>query len=123
MHGLSGILDDKGTALEKQQFTWKGMSGRRISKLDDDAFTRGRVILMSSRSIRVNGVAPGPIWTPLIPSTFSAEQVPEFGGNTPMQRSGQPAERVPACVCPARQDSGYVSGQVLQANGGTVVNG
>lgn len=86
-------------------------------------FTRSLAMSLSSRGIRVNGVAPGPIWTPLIPSTFSAEQVSEFGGNTPMGRPGQPAELAPAYVYLASQDSSYVSGQVLHVNGGTVVNG
>ena len=87
------------------------------------AFTRSLAMNLSSRGIRVNGVAPGPIWTPLIPSTFTAEQVSEFGGNTPMERPGQPAELAPAYVYLACQDSSYVSGQVLHVNGGTVVNG
>lgn len=87
------------------------------------AFTRSLAMNLSSRGIRVNGVAPGPIWTPLIPSTFTAEQVSEFGGNTPMERPGQPAELAPSYVYLACQDSSYVSGQVLHVNGGTVVNG
>ena len=78
---------------------------------------------LASRNIRVNGVAPGPIWTPLIPSTFTEDQVAEFGSNTPMQRPGQPAELAPAYVYLACRDSSYVSGQVLHVNGGTVVNG
>lgn len=71
----------------------------------------------------MNAVAPGPIWTPLIPSTFNAEQVAEFGGDTPMQRPGQPAEVAPAYVYLACADSSYVSGQVIHVNGGSVVNG
>ena len=78
---------------------------------------------LAERGIRVNGVAPGPIWTPLIPSTFTAEEVAEFGANTPMGRPGQPAEVAPAYVYLACQDSSYVSGQVLHINGGSVVNG
>ncbi|WP_028237945.1 SDR family oxidoreductase [Stutzerimonas azotifigens] len=86
-------------------------------------FTRALAMNVAERGIRVNGVAPGPIWTPLIPSTFDAEQVAQFGGNTPMKRPGQPEEVAPAYVYLASSDSSYVSGQVLHVNGGTVVNG
>lgn len=87
------------------------------------AFTRSLAINLAEQGIRVNAVAPGPIWTPLIPSTFNAEQVAEFGGDTPMQRPGQPAEVAPAYVYLACADSSYVSGQVIHVNGGSVVNG
>lgn len=87
------------------------------------AFTRSLSINLAEKGIRVNGVAPGPVWTPLIPSTFTAEQVAEFGGNTPMKRPGQPAELAPAYVYLACQDSSYVSGQVIHINGGTIVSG
>lgn len=86
-------------------------------------FTRSLAMNLVERGIRVNGVAPGPIWTPLIPSTFSAEEVAHFGANTPMKRPGQPDEVAPAYVYLACADSSYVSGQVLHVNGGTVVNG
>lgn len=86
-------------------------------------FTRSLAMNLSSRGIRVNGVAPGPIWTPLIPSTFTAEQVAEFGASAPMGRPGQPAELAPAYVYLACQDSSYVSGQMIHVNGGTVING
>lgn len=87
------------------------------------SFTRALALNLASRGIRVNAVAPGPIWTPLIPSTFSAEMVAEFGSETPMGRPGQPEELAPAYVYLASNDSSYVSGQVLHVNGGTVVNG
>ena len=87
------------------------------------AFTRSLSMNLAERGIRVNGVAPGPIWTPLIPSTFDADEVAEFGSNTPMKRPGQPDEVAPAFVYLASADSSYVSGQVLHVNGGSVVNG
>ncbi|RRV11124.1 glucose 1-dehydrogenase [Stutzerimonas xanthomarina] len=87
------------------------------------AFTRSLSMNLAERGIRVNGVAPGPIWTPLIPSTFDADEVAEFGSNTPMKRPGQPAEVAPAYVYLASSDAAYVSGQVIHVNGGTVVNG
>lgn len=87
------------------------------------SFTRSLAMNLVERGIRVNGVAPGPIWTPLIPSTFSADEVAHFGSNTPMKRPGQPDEVAPAYVYLACSDSSYVSGQVLHVNGGTVVNG
>ena len=86
-------------------------------------FTKGLAQEVAERGIRVNGVAPGPIWTPLIPATFSEEQVSEFGGNTPMGRPGQPEEVAPAYVYLAARDSSYVSGQVIHVNGGEVVGG
>lgn len=73
--------------------------------------------------IRVNGVAPGPIWTPLIPSTFTAQEVAQFGTDTPMKRAGQPGELAPAYVFLASDDSSYMTGQMLHVNGGVVVNG
>lgn len=87
------------------------------------AFTRSLSMNIADRGIRVNGVAPGPIWTPLIPSTFDEEKVKHFGANTPMERPGQPDEVAPAYVYLASSDASYVSGQVIHVNGGTVVNG
>jgi NAD(P)-dependent dehydrogenase (short-subunit alcohol dehydrogenase family) len=88
------------------------------------SFTRSLAIQLVEKGIRVNGVAPGPIWTPLIPSTFSEEEVSKFGQNSPMKRSGQPEELAPAYVYLASNiDSSYVTGQILHVNGGTIVNG
>lgn len=87
------------------------------------SFTRSLSINLAPRGIRVNGVAPGPIWTPLIPSTFSADKVAEFGAETPMGRPGQPSEVAPAYVYLASNDASYMTGQMLHVNGGSVVNG
>ncbi|WP_410769756.1 SDR family oxidoreductase [Fontibacillus sp. BL9] len=88
------------------------------------SFTRALSMnIVGKTGIRVNAVAPGPIWTPLIPSTFDAEQVSKFGGDTPMQRPGQPEELAPAYVYLGSDDSSYMSGQVLHINGGEIVNG
>jgi NAD(P)-dependent dehydrogenase (short-subunit alcohol dehydrogenase family) len=86
-------------------------------------FTRSLSASLAKQGIRVNGVAPGPIWTPLIPSTFKADQVASFGSNTPMARAGQPNELAPSYVYLASQDSSYVTGQMLHVNGGEIVNG
>ena len=88
-------------------------------------FTRSLAIQLAQRKtgIRVNGVAPGPIWTPLIPSTFDARKVDQFGGDTPMGRPGQPEEVAPAFVFLASEaDSSYITGQVIHVNGGEIVN-
>jgi NAD(P)-dependent dehydrogenase (short-subunit alcohol dehydrogenase family) len=87
------------------------------------AFTRSLSQSLIEKGIRVNGVAPGPIWTPLIPSTFPAEKVEEFGADTPMKRPGQPAEVAMCYLFLASEDSSYIAGQILHPNGGEVVNG
>ncbi|MFB0844956.1 SDR family oxidoreductase [Paenibacillus oleatilyticus] len=87
------------------------------------SFTRSLSMNVAGKGIRVNGVAPGPIWTPLIPSTFDEQKVAEFGGDTPMKRPGQPEELGPAYVFLASDDSSYMSGQFLHINGGEIVNG
>lgn len=84
------------------------------------SFTRSLALSLVSRGIRVNAVAPGPIWTPLIVSSYSAEYVKTFGLNTPMKRAGQPFELAPAYIYLASDDSSYVTGQVLHVNGGTI---
>ncbi|MFE6796840.1 SDR family oxidoreductase [Paenibacillus chitinolyticus] len=87
------------------------------------SFTRALSQSIIEKGIRVNGVAPGPIWTPLIPSTFAEDKVAAFGSDTPMKRAGQPEELAPSYVFLASDDSSYMSGQILHVNGGTVVNG
>lgn len=86
-------------------------------------FTRSLAESLSKQGIRVNGVAPGPIWTPLIPSTFTEDHVATFGSDTPMGRAGQPHELAPSYVFLASDDSSYISGQIIHVNGGTIVNG
>ncbi|KAA0546483.1 SDR family oxidoreductase [Bacillus sp. BGMRC 2118] len=87
------------------------------------SFTRSLSKQLVGQGIRVNGVAPGPIWTPLIPSTFTSEEVATFGSNSPMKRPGQPYELAPAYVYLASNESSYMTGQMLHINGGTVING
>lgn len=87
------------------------------------SFTRSLSLSLVDKGIRVNGVAPGPIWTPLIPSTFPREKVASFGGDSPMQRPGEPMELAPAYVYLASDDSSYVNGQIIHVNGGTIING
>lgn len=86
------------------------------------AFTRSLSQQLAEQDILVNAVAPGPIWTPLIPSSFKPEQVQTFGAKAPLGRAGQPDEVAPSYVFLACADSSYMSGQVLHPNGGEVVN-
>jgi len=107
---------------------YKGSPG-----LIDYASTKGAIVaftrslsnaLVKRRRIRVNAVAPGPIWTPLIPASFEAEEAAQHGAKAEMGRAGQPDEVAPCFIfLAAEQDSSYISGQVLHPNGGTVVNG
>lgn len=87
------------------------------------SFTRSLALSLIDQEIRVNAVAPGPIWTPLIPASFSEEKVSHFGEQVPMQRAGQPAEIAPCYVFLASTDASYITGQVLHPNGGTIING
>lgn len=86
------------------------------------SFTRSLSMNLAEKGIRVNGVAPGPVWTPLIPSTFDENKVKEFGSDVPLGRAGQPDEVAMSYVFLASSDSSYMSGQILHPNGGTVVN-
>ncbi len=87
------------------------------------AFTRSLSQSLIEQGIRVNAVAPGPIWTPLIPATMPEEKVKSHGSETPMKRAGQPEEVAPSYVFLASEDSSYITGQVIHVNGGMIVNG
>lgn len=86
-------------------------------------FTRSLALSLVKKGIRVNGVAPGPVWTPLIPSGFPEKKVESFGAQVPMQRAGEPDEIAPSYVFLASRDSSYITGQVLHPNGGEMVGG
>jgi len=87
------------------------------------AFTRSLSQALAQRSIRVNAVAPGPIWTPLIPASFPAKKVETFGSDVPLGRAGEPEEVAPSYVFLASDDASYMTGQVLHPNGGEIING
>lgn len=87
------------------------------------AFTRSLAQSLVDKGIRVNGVAPGPIWTPLIPATFDRKAVSQFGSDVPMGRAGEPREVAPSYVFLASDDSSYITGQVIHPNGGEIING
>jgi NAD(P)-dependent dehydrogenase (short-subunit alcohol dehydrogenase family) len=87
------------------------------------SFTRSLSQALAEKHIRVNAVAPGPIWTPLIPSTFPSDKVETFGSDVPLKRAGQPEEVAPSYVFLASADASYMTGQVLHPNGGTIING
>lgn len=87
------------------------------------SFTRSLALYLADRKIRVNQVAPGPIWTPLIPSTFDAQHVESFGEDTPLGRPGQPVELAEAYVFLASDGATYITGQTIHVNGGHIING
>jgi NAD(P)-dependent dehydrogenase (short-subunit alcohol dehydrogenase family) len=104
---------------------------RGSSHLMDYAATRGAIVsftrslaqALAEKNIRVNAVAPGPIWTPLIPASFPAEEIPQFGKKVPLGRPGQPNEVAPCLLFLSCDDSSYMTGQVLHPNGGEIVGG
>jgi NAD(P)-dependent dehydrogenase (short-subunit alcohol dehydrogenase family) len=87
------------------------------------SFTRSLSANLIKKGIRVNGVAPGPVWTPLIPSSFKAKKTAKFGSDSPMQRAAQPVEIAPSYLFLASSDSEFISGQFLHPNGGEIING
>jgi len=87
------------------------------------AFTRSLASNLAEKGIRVNGVAPGPIWTPLIPSSFKNKGIKKHGQDAPLGRTGQPVEVAPAYLFLASDDSSYMTGQFLHPNGGEIING
>ena len=87
------------------------------------SFTRSLASNLVKKKIRVNGVAPGPVWTPLIASTFKPEKVSNFGSDVPMERAGEPAEIAPCYLFLASNDGSYLTGQFIHPNGGEIVNG
>jgi NAD(P)-dependent dehydrogenase (short-subunit alcohol dehydrogenase family) len=122
-------MPEGGTIINTTSVTaYKGSGG-----LIDYAATKGAIVaftrslsqnLFEQRKIRVNAVAPGPIWTPLIPASFDEQSTAKHGQSAPMERPGQPDEVAPSYIfLAAASDSSYINGQVLHPNGGTVVNG
>ena len=87
------------------------------------SFTRSLSANLAKKNIRVNGVAPGPIWTPLIPSSFEPQKAAKHGSDVPLQRAGQPVEIAPCYLFLACDDSSYMTGQFLHPNGGEIING
>lgn len=87
------------------------------------AFTRSLSNSLLKKGIRVNAVAPGPVWTPLIASSFSKKKVAAFGSDSPMERAGEPNEIAPAFLFLASSDGSFISGQVIHPNGGEIING
>jgi NAD(P)-dependent dehydrogenase (short-subunit alcohol dehydrogenase family) len=119
-------LGDHGCIINTGSIT----GSRGSSKLVDYSATKGAIQALTyslasqliEKGIRVNGVAPGPVWTPLIPATFSKEEVEKFGADTPMKRPAQPAEVAPAYVFLASDDASYINGQFIHVNGGSFMH-
>ena len=120
-------LGEGGTIINTTSVTAYRGSGQLIDYASTKgaivAFTRSLAQNLAERKIRVNGVAPGPIWTPLIPASFDEEKVQSFGQDVPLGRPGQPEEVAPSYVFLASDDASYMTGQVLHPNGGEIING
>ncbi|WP_188205936.1 SDR family oxidoreductase [Alkalibacillus aidingensis] len=116
--GSSIINTTSAVAYEGQ----KGNLDYSTSKGANTTFTRSLALDLADYGIRVNGVAPGPVWTPIIPASFPAEDMKTFGYNTPLKRAGQPYELAPAYVYLASDDSNYVTGQIIHVNGGVMTS-
>lgn len=120
LHGGACIINTTSITAYKgspQLLDYSSTKGAIVS------FTRSLSQNLADKGIRVNAVAPGPIWTPLIPASFDAKRVAAHGQKAPLGRPGQPAEVAPSFVFLASEDSSYITGQVLHPNGGDVVNG
>jgi NAD(P)-dependent dehydrogenase (short-subunit alcohol dehydrogenase family) len=124
---LVGIMPEKSAIVNTTSVT----AYRGSAELLDYSATKGAIVTftrslsanLAERKIRVNAVAPGPIWTPLIPASFDNEKVQTHGSDTPLKRAGQPVELAPAYVFLACEDSSYITGQVIHVNGGEIING
>ena len=103
--------------------SWPNLIDYSSTKGAITSFTRSLATNLADKKIRVNAVAPGPVWTPLIVATFDEEKIKSFGSETAMKRAGQPAELGPAYVFLASEDASFITGQVIHVNGGEVVNG
>jgi NAD(P)-dependent dehydrogenase (short-subunit alcohol dehydrogenase family) len=122
-----GFIPEGGSVINTTSVT----AYRGSAKLLDYSATKGAIVSFTrslsanllDKKIRVNAVAPGPIWTPLIAASYTASKVATFGTESPMKRAGQPVEVAPAYLFLACDDSSYISGQVLHPNGGEIVNG
>jgi NAD(P)-dependent dehydrogenase (short-subunit alcohol dehydrogenase family) len=121
------LVETKGVIINTTSVTAYRGSGHLLdysaTKGAIASFTRSLSQQLAANGIRVNGVAPGPVWTPLITSTFPKEQVETFGGDVPLGRPGQPEEIASSYVFLASDDSSYMTGQILHPNGGEVING
>jgi NAD(P)-dependent dehydrogenase (short-subunit alcohol dehydrogenase family) len=119
-------LGDHGCIINTGSIT----GSRGSARLVDYSATKGAIQALTyslasqliEKGIRVNGVAPGPVWTPLIPATFSKEEVEKFGADTPMKRPAQPSEVAPAYVFLASEDASYINGQFIHVNGGSLMH-